>query len=42
MTLREQVTEWQRIGKQIDAAFVFAGMDFISVHRVVALFSAVR
>jgi hypothetical protein len=24
-------TEWQRIGDQIDAAFLFAGADFVSV-----------
>ena len=26
-------TEWQHIGNQIDAAFVFAGSDFVDVHR---------
>jgi len=26
-----QLTEWQRIGDQIDAAFVFAGADFVNV-----------
>jgi hypothetical protein len=26
-------TEWQRIGNQIDAAFIFAGSDFVSVNR---------
>ncbi len=28
-----QATEWQRIGNQIDAAFVFAGADFVNVHE---------
>ncbi len=27
-----QATEWQRIGNQIDAAMIFAGTDFVSVH----------
>jgi hypothetical protein len=27
-----QPTEWQRIGNQIDAAFVFALADFVEVH----------
>jgi hypothetical protein len=26
-----QVTEWQRIGNQIDAAFIFARADFVNV-----------
>jgi hypothetical protein len=26
-----QPTEWQRIGNQIDAAFVFARPDFVNV-----------
>jgi hypothetical protein len=29
-----QPTEWQGIGDQIDAAFVFAWADFVNVHRV--------
>jgi hypothetical protein len=28
-----QATEWQRIGNQIDAAMIFAGADFVKVHR---------
>ena len=28
-----QATERQRIGNQIDAAFVFARADFVNVHR---------
>ena len=28
-----QTTEWQRIGNQIDATFIFARADFINVHR---------
>jgi hypothetical protein len=28
-----QPTEWQRIGNQIDAAFIFARTDFVNVHR---------
>ena len=28
-----QPTEWQHIGNQIDAAFVFARADFVNVHR---------
>ena len=27
-----QATEWQDIGNQIDATFIFAGADFVSVH----------
>ena len=27
-----QATEWQHIGDQIDAAMIFARMDFVSVH----------
>jgi hypothetical protein len=27
-----QATEWQRVGNQIDAAMIFAGTDFVSVH----------
>jgi hypothetical protein len=26
-----EATEWQRIGNQIDAAFIFARADFVSV-----------
>jgi hypothetical protein len=26
-------TEWQRIGNQIDAAFIFSLADFVNVHR---------
>ena len=29
-----QPTKWQRIGNQIDAAFVFARADFVKVHRI--------
>jgi len=29
-----QATEWQRIGNQIDAAFIFARPDFVSVHQI--------
>ena len=28
-----QPTEWQRIGNQIDAAFIFARADFVKLHR---------
>src|SRR5438128_7764402 len=28
-----QPTEWQRIGNQIEAAFIFARADFVSVHQ---------
>ena len=28
-----QPTEWQHIGNEIDAAFIFARADFVSVHR---------
>jgi len=35
-----QPTEWQRIGNQIDAAFVLARTDFVNVHRATgAIFS---
>jgi len=27
-----QATEWERIGNQIDAAMIFAGANFVSVH----------
>jgi hypothetical protein len=27
-----KATEWQRIGNQIDAAFIFARADFVNVH----------
>ena len=27
-----QPTEWQRVGNQIDAAFSFAGADFVNAH----------
>jgi hypothetical protein len=33
---KPQPTEWQHIGNQIDAAFIFARADLVSVHRVVA------
>jgi hypothetical protein len=29
-----QATEWQRIGNQIDTAFIFARADFVSVHHL--------
>jgi len=29
-----QPTEGQRIGNQIDAAFIFTGMDFVNVHII--------
>jgi hypothetical protein len=29
-----QPIEWQRIGNEIDAAFVFARPDFVNVHHV--------
>jgi hypothetical protein len=28
-----ELTEWQRIGNQIDAALVFARADFVNVRR---------
>jgi hypothetical protein len=28
-----QPTEWQHIGDQIEAAFIFARADFVNVHR---------
>jgi len=31
-----QATEWQRIGNQINAAFIFARADFVNVHRAVS------
>jgi hypothetical protein len=31
-----RATEWQRIGTQIDAAFVFTGSDFVKVHESAA------
>jgi len=34
-----QATEWQRIGDQIDAAFIFAGADFVNVFNLCHLFS---
>jgi hypothetical protein len=27
-----RATKWQRIGNQIDAAFIFARPDFVNVH----------
>ena len=27
-----QLTEWQRIGNQVDAAMIFAAADFVNVH----------
>jgi len=32
-----QPTEWQRIGNQIDAAFVFAGADLVKLCRPLRL-----
>ena len=29
-----QATEWQHIGNQIDAAFIFARADFVNVHII--------
>ena len=29
----QKPTEWQHIGNEIDAAFVFAGTDFVNVHH---------
>jgi hypothetical protein len=34
-----QTTEWQRIGNQIDAAFIFARSDFVNVFEPHRLFS---
>jgi hypothetical protein len=31
MSAIPQTTEWQRIGNQIDAAFIFARADFVKV-----------
>jgi len=28
-----QPTEWQRIGNEIDTAFIFARADFVNVHH---------
>jgi len=28
-----QLTEWQRIGDQINTAFIFARTDFVKVHQ---------
>jgi hypothetical protein len=33
-----QPDEWQRIGNQVDAAMIFAGTDFVKVHRIKRLF----
>jgi hypothetical protein len=30
-----QTTEWQHIGDQIDAAFIFPGVDFVDVFKSV-------
>jgi len=30
------LTEWQRIGDQINAAFIFAGTNIVNVHRAVS------
>jgi len=35
-----QPPEWQRIGKQIDPAFIFARADFVNVHGLRSRFTA--
>ena len=32
-----QAAEWQRIGNQIDAAFIFAWAHFVNVHHLLYL-----
>ena len=37
-----KATEWQRIGKYINAAFIFARADFVNVHSLQPLFGPWR